>query len=199
MEKLQPVDIELFFVAGRNDAVVVRKFSIHHFRYQDDAGKGEAYLVLEDLDGNRLVTVFQQPSEFQHHLTRQNDFFPFLLDLEGQKGECEPMAIGGHHFQLCILDHQKQPVQVIPDVLLCHRVLNQGQKMPERFLREGYLSLWLVVFRKLGKIFRRQGLQVETAFSCLDMQPVVGGFQYHAGGVGQRAQNVLKFFGCDRN
>src|SRR5262249_2304330 len=88
--------------------------------------------------------------------------------------------------------HQQQPIEVITNILLRHRVLHEQEQFPERLLGQDDFSQDRSGIAQLRKVAGRQGLQVEPAFTSTDLQPVVLCVQYRVYTLGQRSQNILQ-------
>jgi hypothetical protein len=104
----------------------------------------------------------------------------------------QPVPVGGDDAQLIPVQHQQQSVEVITDILLRHRILDEKQQIPERFLRQRDLAQNAARVSHGWKIRGRQRLQVEAALAATHLQAIVLKVERCIGRIRQRAQDVLE-------
>ena len=107
------------------------------------------------------------------------------------------MTVGGDHPHLVALHHQQQAVEVVADVLLRHGVLHQRQQTFELFLGQVDFGLRAIGTGHAREIFGGQSLQVETAFTGLELEAAIFVIQADFGRFGQRTQDVLQLARSD--
>jgi hypothetical protein len=122
-----------------------------------------------------------------------------MLRFEARLGEGETMSVGCHHTQLASFDREQQPVQVVANVLLRHRVLHEHEQRSQCSLRHRHFADVIAAGRKARKVVRRQGLQRETAAPGLQLQPVRRALERYFRFRGQGTQDVLQLARRSRN
>lgn len=83
------------------------------------------------------------------------------------------MTICRDRAKFLVFNQQQQTIQVIANVLRCHAVLRFGNQLTKIPLRDAEISWLTIADGHLWKIFCRQGLQVEAAFTRANLQTLV--------------------------
>src|SRR5260221_5357491 len=184
------LDLQAVLVLRRYDARVVRELSIDQLGDQLDRAEAERRLSAGQFNAHFIIAIGKQLRQLNYGLTRDDRLLTWQARPKRQRSKGEAVSIGGHHLEFAALHHHQQPVQVVADVLLRHRVLHEPQQMPQRLLRQRkarYLSGGL---GKARKILCRKGLQAEPAAARFDHQALVLRLQADFGVLGEGTQNI---------
>src|SRR6267142_1660528 len=164
--RLQPV-----LMPGGDDARVVGELAVDQLRDELDRAEAKAGLRGRELDAHFVVAVGQELGELHDGLARHDGLQSRQVCGEGHGRKGETMAVGRHQLELAAIDDRQQAVQVVADVLLGHRVLDEAEQPAQGLLRQreaGHVTRGL---RQLGEILGGQRLQTEAAAARLQRPP----------------------------
>ncbi len=184
---------------GRDDPRVVGKLAVDQLRYELDRAEAEARPASRTARSLTSSSVSrEQLRELEHGLARHDHFLPRHVGVELERGEREPVPVGGHHLEAAVLDHHEQPVQVVADVLLRHRVLHERQAAAAApFARSVKRADSPAGRARRGKSSAGSVCSVEAALAGSHQQPLVLLLQRHLASFRQRAQDVEQLARAD--
>src|SRR5688572_9691460 len=197
--------LQAVLVARGNYACVIRKLAVDQLGDEVDGAEAERGLGGADLNLDRRIAIGEKLAELQHGLARNDDFLARQLRAELERGVSQPMTVGGDKLQHAVLDHHQQAVQIVPDVLLSHRVLHERKHPAQGLLLEFEARRLASGLGQARKILGRQGLQREAAFARPDHKALVLMLERHFRAVGKRTQDIKELarthgdrapFGC---
>jgi hypothetical protein len=148
--------------------------------------------------GDLVVSVTEEFDELEHRLAGQNDFLPLAGLADRLCRVRKPMAVGRHRLELPVLDDEQHAVEVVANVLLGHRVLDEQEEGAQPGLRQP-VGGRAGRFREPRKVLRRERLQAEAALARLHLDLVRLRIQSDGGVFGQRAQDVHELAGRNRH
>jgi hypothetical protein len=187
-------------VGARNHPLVIRKLSVDQLGGKQHAVEPEAGLAAREFDRHGIVAVLEQLGELQDGLAG-DDHLLLAQVARGELARCDrkPMPVGRDDAQLARVDHYQQAVQVVPNVLLRHRVLHEREHGFQLALRQLECH-WRPLRRSQpGKVLGRQRLELETALAAAHLQALVRERHRDLAAFGQRAQDVEQLAGADRH
>ena len=111
----------------------------------------------------------------------------------------QPMAVGGDRLQRALVDDQQHAVQVVADVLLRHRELDELEQRAQVLLRQRQRLQLLAAQADPRIVGGGERLQVEPRASGPDRHLVVADVDVERGVVRQRAQQILQLARADRD
>jgi hypothetical protein len=94
------------------------------------------------------------------------------------------MPVRGHDQQRILTHREQEAIEVVADVLLCHRVLDQREQLFQLPLRQRCAGSGARGRREFWKVHCWQRLQRELTLAGTQLQTLVGKFQADLGAVG---------------
>src|SRR5690606_27016380 len=96
------------------------ELAFHEFGDQFDFAEAETNLGGRNVDLHGVFGIGQQTLHFQHGLARHDDVVTLLNAFDRGAAVRQSVSVGGHGLHGARFEHEKQPVQIVPDVLLGH-------------------------------------------------------------------------------
>ena len=88
------------------------------------------------------------------------------------------------------LENHEQAVQIVANVLLGHRILDEAKQLAKHLLRHGEARAFGLRPGEAGKVLSGQGLEHKAALAGLQLNALVLRLQSDFHPFGQRAKNV---------
>ena len=166
---------ELVLVPRRDDAVVVRELAVDHLR--DELDRCRSGSAPGSRDARCATSSSLSASSLASSSTVLRGRITSCARQLAVDARCEAKAGGGRRWRracsVAAVDHQQHAVQVVADVLLRHRELDQAQQPAQRLLRQREARRFAGRAWQAREIVRRQRLQVEAALAGRTQQALV--------------------------